>query len=84
MSKILQAIDVLERAQDQIISEIAQCGNSGGIGRAQNYAPVLVNVNNALAVVKALAQPESVTPEQAAVHDRMAAVRAAKQTKQSV
>jgi hypothetical protein len=84
MSKAQQALDVLYRAQEQLIGEIASCGNSGGVGRAQSYAPVLVNINNALAIVKAIAEPESVTPEVAAVHDRMAAVRAAKQSKQSV
>ena len=81
MSKAQQALDVLERAQEQLISEIASCGNSGGIGRAQNYAPVLVNVNKALEIVKALAVPVMVPQE---VQDRMAAVRAAKAAKQSV
>jgi hypothetical protein len=84
MSKNQQALEVLIRAQEQLIGEIATCGQAGGVGRAQNYAPVLVNINQALVIVKALAEPESVTPEVAAVHDRMAAVRAAKQNKQSV
>jgi len=84
MSKAQQALAVLTRAQEQLIGEIATCGQAGGVGRAQNYAPVLVNINQALAIVKAIAEPEGETPAEAAVHDRMAAVRAAKQQKQSV
>lgn len=78
MSKIDEAIEVLTRAQEQLVSEIATCGQAGGVGRAQNYAPVLVNITNALEVVKAMANVSNEpTPEQL----RMAAVRAAKQNK---
>ncbi len=78
MSKLTEAIDVLERAQSQLIGEIATCGNSGGIGRAQNYAPSLVNVTNALEALKRIEESVNTpTPEQI----RMAAVRAAKQQK---
>lgn len=80
MSKIDMAVDVLLKAQEQLVSEIAQCGNGGGVGRAQNYAPVLVNVTNALEVVQKMQGGK--IPQ--AVQDRMAAVRAAKQTTQSV
>jgi hypothetical protein len=78
MSKVTEAIDVLERAQSQLIGEIATCGNSGGIGRAQNYAPSLVNVTDALEALRKIVENHSgPTPEQI----RMAAVRAAKQQK---
>jgi hypothetical protein len=77
MTKFEQAIEVLSRAQDQLVGEIAICGQSGGVGRAQNYAPVLVHIHNALEIVKAMVAPSEPTPEQT----RMAAVRAAKQSK---
>jgi hypothetical protein len=80
MSKVDQAVDVLLRAQEQMVSEIAQCGNAGGVGRAQNYAPVLVNITQALEIMQKMQGGK--TPQ--AVQDRMAAVRAAKQTTQSV
>lgn len=76
-TKIEEAFDVLTRAQEQILSEIAACGNNGGVGRAQNYAPVLVNVSNALKVVNALQK------ESNAVSERMAELRAAKAAKQN-
>ena len=78
MSKVTEAFDVLKRAQEQLIGEIATCGNSGGVGRAQSYAPSLVNVTNALEIMEKLSEvPEAPTAEQI----RMAAVRAAKQQK---
>jgi len=83
MTKTQQALDVLIRAQDQLVKEIATCGEAGGVGRAQNYAPVLVNISNALAVVSKLVEAEGATQADP-VHDRMAAVRAAKQNKQFV
>lgn len=80
MSKYQEALDVLSRAQEQLIGEIATCGLSGGVGRAQNYAPALVNVAEAIRVVKELLPAAPImTPEQI----RMAQVRAAKSTKQS-
>jgi hypothetical protein len=44
MSNIKQAHDVLVKAQEQIISELAICGQSGGVGRAPNFAQVLANI----------------------------------------
>jgi len=80
MSKYQEALDVLSRAQEQLIGEIATCGASGGVGRAQNYAPALVNVAEAIRVVTKLLPPETVmTAEQI----RMAQVRAAKSTNKS-
>jgi|NOAtaT_5_FD_contig_91_1231514_length_1374_multi_3_in_0_out_0_2 hypothetical protein len=66
-AKINQARDVLLLAQSQIISEIAQTGAAGGVGRAGNYAPTLVNITDALAALDGLADKV-----------RMAQVRAAK------
>ena len=74
-SKLEQALEVLIRARDQLIGEIATCGNNGAVGRAQNYAPVLVNITNALDVV------EKLQAKKAETEDRMAAMRAAKAAK---
>jgi len=78
MTKIEEAKDVLSRAQDQLIGEIAACGRSGGVGRAQSYAPVLVSVSNAMNIVQAIID-QNTTPQE--VVDRMAALRAAKSAK---
>jgi len=61
------AESVLKQAQSQIINEIARCGSAGGVGRAQNYAPLLVQVNQALDIVKKVSNSE-----------KMEAVRSAK------
>jgi hypothetical protein len=68
MSKQKLAKEVLIKAREELINEIAACGANGGVGRSQNYAPVLVNIQNAIDVLDGL----DVTV------DRMAAVRAAK------
>lgn len=72
------AKEVLIKAQDQIIREIAVCGNNGGVGRAQNYAPILVNLDAALTILDKLIEPGVV--KKAADAERMAKVRAAKDT----
>ncbi len=74
---------VLERAQEQIIRELALCGQNGGVGRAQSYAPILVSLNNAIGIVEALnKQPKiKVKESPTATVDRMAKVRAAKAAK---
>lgn len=80
MSNTLKALEVLERAKDQLIREIATCGTNGGVGRAQSYAAVLVNISSALDIVK-----KTLPAEVPAVEvDRMAAMRAAKAAKQAV
>lgn len=79
INKINQAIEVLTRAQDQLVSEIATCGSGGNVGRAQSYAPVLVNISNALSVVLGL-QEKSESP---GYQDKMAYARAAKAAKQA-
>ena len=78
MTKSNEAIDVLEKARDQMINEIAQCGSGGGIGRAQNYAPILVSISEAIYAIESTFTPKNV------MVDRMAAVRAAKVAKQAV
>ncbi|HRV01181.1 MAG TPA: hypothetical protein P5539_05775 [Mesotoga sp.] len=78
MTKTEQALEVLLRAQDQLINEIATAGEAGGVGRAQNFAPVLVNISNAADIVRALLNPVKDDD----VVDRMAAMRAAKAAKQ--
>jgi len=78
MSKIDQALDVLMRARDQMVSEMAHTGNNGGVGRVQSYAPVFVNIINAIAALEAMQTAE------VSVADKMAAVRAAKAAKQTV
>ena len=80
MSKISQAREVLVRLRTEVIGEIAICGSNGGTGRAQNYAPILVNVGKSLEILdeleKEVPQPEVSTA------DRMATMRAAKAAKQ--
>jgi hypothetical protein len=69
MSKNILAKDVLVKARDELVNEIAACGANGGVGRSQSYAPVLVNIQNAIDVLDGL---------DVSTVDRMAAVRAAK------
>jgi len=77
-------IKVLNLAKAQLMREIAQCGSAGGVGRAQNYAPILVSISEALRVFKDAAQEEEEAVEkERANYDRMADVRAAKTAKQS-
>jgi len=66
-----KAKDVLLKARNELINEIAGCGANGGVGRSQNYAPILVNLQNAIDVLDGLSETTV---------DRMAAVRAAKKS----
>lgn len=75
MSKFNSAIEVLKRAQNEIITEITRCGDGGGVGRVANYAPTLINLHKAIEILDEMSAPPKVD---AAVVDRMAAVRAAK------
>jgi len=70
------AKEVLVKAREQMISEIAKCGSHGGIGRAQSYAPVLVSINESIKIIEGLEM--STAQAASTVADRMAAVRAAK------
>jgi hypothetical protein len=38
------ALEVMYRSRDELIQETALSGSNGGVGRSQNYAPVLANV----------------------------------------
>lgn len=53
-----KAIKVLELAMRELIGEMEKCGEAGGVGRIQQYAPLLVNLSQAIGVVKALEAPE--------------------------
>jgi hypothetical protein len=73
---------VLKRAQEEIIRELAICGQNGGTGRAQSYAPILVTLTKAIEVMDSLDKPMvEVKEATTATVDRMAKVRAAKAAK---
>lgn len=73
---------VLKRAQEEIIRELAICGQNGGTGRAQSYAPILVTLTKAIEVMDSLDKPMVEVKEATTVTvDRMAKVRAAKAAK---
>jgi len=74
MSKYDPARQVLIKAREEVLNELVMCGQNGGTGRSQNYAPVLVSIQQAIDVIDKL-QPRNDA-------DRMAAVRAAKVAKQ--
>lgn len=71
-----QAKDVLIRARNELIRELATCGLSGGIGRAGSYAPNLVNIQGA---IDAIDRMEEVETDK--VNDKMAKMREARQAK---
>jgi hypothetical protein len=58
MSKYIKAKDVLIRSREEVINELARTGESGGTGLAQRYAPILVNLHQAILAIDELAQPE--------------------------
>lgn len=70
------AKSVLEKAQEEIIRELALCGQNGGVGRAQNYAPILVSINKAIEVLESSKKKD---PKEFA--ERMAKAKAAKAAK---
>jgi len=76
-SKYDPARQVLIKAREEVLNELAVCGQNGGTGRSQNYAPVLVNIQQAIDVIEKLQ-----SAPQKSDYDRMAAVRAAKVAKQ--
>ncbi len=73
MSNYKDAKSVLEKAREEILRELALCGQNGGTGRSQNYAPLLVNIHNAINVIDEL---NSETKSE--FGERMKAARAAK------
>lgn len=54
MSDLSKAKDVLEKARQEILRELVQCGSNGGVGRAGNYAPTFVNLTNAIDAIDRL------------------------------
>jgi len=59
MNKYSKAKDVLVRSREEVISELARTGESGGTGLAQRYAPILVNLHEAIKALDGLTQPEA-------------------------
>lgn len=74
-----KSIEVLERALNEIVREIEKCGEAGGVGRVQSYAPVLINLSKAIEIIKALEAPEvAITMQQESFADKMQKAKAAK------
>ena len=67
---------VLEKAQEEIIRELALCGQNGGVGRAQSYAPILINLNKAIEIIDNFKKKD---PKEFV--ERMAKAKAAKAAK---
>jgi len=59
MVKYDKVKDVLVRSREEVLSELARTGESGGTGLAQRYAPILVNLQQAINVVDNLLTPEA-------------------------
>ncbi len=77
MSDNKQARDVLVRARNEVLRELNLCGQNGGTGRSQNYAPILVSLHSAIKVIDELEQ--SVKTD---FSERMKAAKEAKAAKQ--
>lgn len=80
--------EVLIKARAALMNEIYRAGEQGGISRAQNYAPILVNLQGAIKVMDELIADESEEPastrvKERDVSDRMAALREAKAAKKA-
>lgn len=75
MSKYQQAKDVLEKSREEILRELSLCGQNGGTGRSQSFAPLLVNIHNAIKVIN-----EIDNDAKSDFGERMKAARAAKAT----
>jgi hypothetical protein len=83
---------VLEKARAEIIREIANAGSAGGIGRAQSYAPILVQLQNAFEIIQQLDKEQSQEepsevlkeePDHKESSDHMARMREARAAKQA-
>jgi hypothetical protein len=57
-SSLLEARRVLSSSLAQVVQNLADCGSSGGTGRAQLYAPILVNTKSALDIVQGMIDRE--------------------------
>ena len=79
MSNLKLARDVLVRAREALVNDIILTANNGGVGRANSYAPILVNLHQAVGVMDVMIAEDS---GEVPVADRMAALRAAKAAKQ--
>jgi hypothetical protein len=75
MSKYIKAKDVLVRSREEVINELFRTGESGGTGLAQRYAPILVNLQQAIDVVDQLLEPQTSEPTFA---EKMKVAKAAK------
>ena len=64
---------VLEQARKEILRELALCGQNGGVGRSQNYAPVLINLHKSIEIID-----ELIDKPKADFGERMKAAREAK------
>jgi len=75
-----EAMTVLIRARDELILEIARCGQNGGTGRVQNYSPILNNIQRSIEVIESMedAQDAEVAQHRADFGAKMVAARAAK------
>ena len=74
ITKMSKAIKVLELAMRELIGEMEKCGESGGVGRIQQYAPLLVNLSQAIDILKSLEKPE----EEESFAEKMQKAKAAK------
>ena len=81
MTKYEKALDVLVRSKEEVINELARTGESGGTGLAQRYAPILVQLQNAIDVVS-VGVGEDKEAERKAFGERMKAAREAKKNSQ--
>jgi hypothetical protein len=91
MNEYQKAIQTLERSRKELIHDIAESGAQGGVGRSQQYAAVLVTIQNAMNIINELGNltnpqeleaPNPVVSDQLSPADRMALVRAAKNKQQ--
>ena len=73
MSEMSKAKDVLEKARQEILRELVQCGSNGGVGRAGNYAPTFVNLTNAIDAIDRL-----MSKDKSNFAERMAVAKKAK------
>ena len=72
------AIETLVRSRKELIHDIAGSGAQGGVGRSQQYAAVLVTIQNAIDIIEGLSNTN--TPSFA---EKMAAAKAAKKAQQT-
>ena len=79
MNDLDNAKRVLEMARKEILRELALCGQNGGVGRSQNYAPVLINLHKSIQIIEELQDAETKAEDKKAdFAERMKAAREAK------